>query len=152
MLKFFVFLLIALFALSSKLNYAAEYFFTNEDGEEVIYPAVPPYSFNAPGPWKGLEDMHQIYLDWHMRIQGLEQVRILRLRMDHPMDKKDELGQIKKIYIADKDNLIIGFKKIPDSKHPVDVEIWINGVINYIQVIAECDKHGNWRRDFHFKL
>lgn len=130
---------------------ADEYSFVSPEGEQIEYPSgVIPFSPANPGPWKGFEPMHQINLDSRIRKQGLEQIRILRIRMNHPMGTK-EAGTIQRIYVADKDNLMIGFEEFPENSKEVDVEIWINGVINYIQVIVECSKHGFWRRDFDLK-
>lgn len=127
-----------------------DYKFMDEDGNEVVFPAeVPVYSAKNPGPWEDLESIHAPEVISYLRKQGLEDVRILTIKLLHPM-KEGEKGRIQAIYIFDKDHYVIGYHPFKPGEGKAEAEIWINGIINYVQIYVHCSRHGMWQTEERF--
>ncbi len=128
---------------------SSDYKFVDSEGHDVALPHQPIYTVADPGPWKGLELQHLPQATWHMRQQGLEMIRILVVRVPHAMGDKNK-GRIEAIYVLDKDDLIIGYHAFGAMKKEAVADIWINGVINYVQIVVGCSRHGLWKKTFRF--
>ena len=121
-----------------------DYKFKDGEGNEITFPKdVPAYSAKNPGPWKGLEAIHHPEVSSHLRKQGLEAVRILKIKIPHPM-KEDEKGRIQAVYVFDKDRYVIGYHPFKMGERDAEAEIWINGIVNYVVICVHCTRHGMW--------
>ncbi len=129
---------------------ADDYAFRDEMGNDVKLPKDKPvYSRKNPGPWAAdTALLHEPEVEWSMRKTGLESVRILKISFSHPVSEKE--GQIQKVYLADKDGLIIGYKAFETDAKNFSAEFKINSVINYVRIYVECSKHGLWGNEMRF--
>lgn len=122
---------------------AEDYVFRDARGNEVLLPTGRPvYSRKSSGPWAGLSGIHEPKTEWVLRKEGLEDVRVLKLSFSHPSGEKD--GRIERIYLADKDGYVVGYKVVSEKEQPVNLEFKLNGVINYLRIYVDCSVHGLW--------
>lgn len=126
------------------------YVFVDAEGRKIYFPTdVPVYSKENPGPWRGEEPIHDIVLKIKSRYSGLEKILILNIKTPHPMDDTDEeTGWIQEIFVLDKDDLIVGYHEFEPEDTVAKAKIWINGIINYVQIYIRCTRHGLWREEF----
>ena len=136
--------LLALLLLLPSRGFAQDYKFLDEWGTEVTFPKdVPIHSMKNPGPWGKVASLHLPQVKVSYRNEGLEKILVLHITLNHPMlDAK--LGSIKKIYIVDKDNLIVGYHEFKAKDKRAETKISVNGVINYVQIYIFCSKHEGW--------
>lgn len=128
---------------------ADDFIFRDKMGNEVHLPKGKPiYSHKNPGPWAGLAGIHEPKAESALRKSGLEDVRVLKLTYSHPSSEKD--GRIEKIYITDKDGVMIGYKSFDENDKNFAAEFKLNGVINYIRIYTECSRHGLWGAEMRF--
>ena len=138
-----VFLVTAFFLIPPALSLAEDYAFRDRQGNEVQLPQGQPiYSRKNPGPWAKLSAIHEPKVEWSSRKVGLEDIRILKLSFSHPSSEKE--GRLEKIYLADKDGLVIGYKIFTAKDKNYKAEFQLNGVINYVKIYIECSRHGLW--------
>ena len=136
------------------LNVHAEedYKFIDSGGKEILFPkSTPIFSRSNPGPWKGSEQLIEPQLDTRIRRQGLEMIRILEIRIPYPAGSAGD-NRLQALYVLDKDGLIIGYQKFDPEEEYFFADIWINGIINYIQIYIESSRNGLWRKEFHFEF
>ena len=121
-----------------------DYKYLDENGNDVIF-SMPDtvYTLSNPGPWIQEANQHIPKVEFHNRSDGLENIRIITFIIPHPMEDKSK-GLIDKIYILDKDGLIIGYHVFSPSDKKAVFRTKINGVINYAKVYIFCSKHGAW--------
>ncbi len=125
----------------------SDYQFQDEDGNKIHLPDLPVYWKEKPGPWRGLETVHDPIVKARTKREGLEMTRVMRILVNH--DKAD--GYIKAFYVLDKDKLIIGYHAFKENAGPaVETEIMITSVINYVEIYVECSKHGLWKKIYRF--
>jgi len=146
-------LAILLLFVPSLLQGQDDYKYVDRYGNEIKMPKdVPIYTSQKPGPWTGLESLHEPFLKTRVRLEGLETILVLDLTVRHPMgtETKEETGRIQAIYVLDKDDLMIGYSAVPPDEilNEVKAKIWINGVINYVKVYVLCSKHDFWLKEF----
>lgn len=144
------FLIFTLFFLFFSFPASAEdYAFRDQYGNEVNVPKGKPiYSRKKPGPWAGLHGSHEPKIEWSLRKEGLEDIRVLKITYTHPFSEKE--GRIEKIYLTDKDGLVVGYKAFEEKDKTFTAKFKINGVINYIQIYTECSRHGLWGAEMRF--
>ncbi len=130
---------------------AGENSYIDEQGEEILLPKdVPVYTLEQPGPWREAAAQHELKIKYRIREEGLEDIRVLKILYPHPM-KEGTDEWIKAIYVLEKDGIIVGYQSFSPGAEEAAAEIQINGVINYIEIYAECRKHGLWRTNVKFK-
>lgn len=128
---------------------AADYVFKDSDGNEVHLPSnLPVFLLDTPGVLAPIAPAHTPEIKTKIRKEGLESVREMTLQLPEPVrdDKKD---RIKKIYLLDKDELIIGYYAFQPREQ--EASFRMNGIINYIRLVVECSHHGLWRKDIRFE-
>ncbi|MSR77235.1 MAG: hypothetical protein EXS63_03265 [Candidatus Omnitrophica bacterium] len=144
------FLILAIFAIASPPCPANDYQISDENGQEIkLPPSVIIYTQTHPGGWKKEATLHAPKIKSHIRYSGLEQIRIVTIEIPHPM-QDETLGAIQKIYILDKDALIIGYREFHAWDKKATFLVKLNGVINYIKVFITCSKHGDWLSEIRF--
>lgn len=125
-----------------------EYVYVDPSGRIIRLPKKPFYTAAKPGPWKAEDAVaHKPEVTFRMRTEGLENIRILQVKATHPIEKDN---QITDIYVLDKDDIVVGYYHFPPGITEYKGEIWINSVINYLQVYVDCGKHGMWRNEVRF--
>ncbi len=123
----------------------AEDAFRDAGGNEIYLPTDKPViSLASPGIWKSVSGFHEPQIFTKVRKDGLEAVRILKIRLPYPIVKDDE-DPLKAVYVLDKDGLIVGYHEFSVGEQ--GIQMVINGIINYIQIFVECPKHGLWRKE-----
>lgn len=141
-------LIILLFSFSP-LQAASDYAYKDESGENIGLPLdLPIILLNKPAALSHVAPYHTPEIKTRIRKEGLEWVRELTMKFTKPIPKplKDK---ITKIYILDKDYLIVGYAVLRPSKPQAVFRL--NGIINYIQIYIQCDEHGLWREDLRFE-
>jgi hypothetical protein len=146
-----VLLLSALFLLPLPAGRAEdlnEYRFVDQDGNAVDFPTdIPLYWKEKPGPWRGLEAAHDVTIKTRMRKEGLEMSRVINIKLSH----KDTEGEIKSVYVLDKDHFVVGYQKFAPKAGPdLEANIEITSVINYVEICILCSKHGMWKKIYRF--
>lgn len=140
---------VGLFSLCLLGQASEDYKFKDEDGNEIAYPRrFPIYSLAQPGPWNIEEaKLHEPFLKWRWRKEGLESIRLLRIAIPHPTEDPS-FGAIRTLTAFDKDKLPVAFNETTEGLKKIEVEFRINGVINYVEVLVSCSKHGLWKKEF----
>lgn len=128
-----------------------DYTFKDKDGNLVTFDRNQTfYSKTSPGPWKGLEAAHEPRVKAVIRKDGLEMTRVVSLEVSHDMEEEGKNGKIKAIYLLDKDGLVVGYEKFGKTRSEAKMEVWLNSVINYVEVYVECSQHGIWLKKIYF--
>lgn len=147
-LSWLIIVLIFIFCPSAWSN--EDYKFLDQDGNEIVLPwDVNFYTLQNPGPWSKVAHLHEVKVSTYFRHEGLENIRVVALDIPHPMHN-EKLGTIQKIYLLDKDRLIIGFYDFSFIEKQAKAKIKINGVINYVQIFIVCSKHEGWKSEARF--
>ena len=60
------------------------------------------------------------------------------------------LGVIDKIYVLDKDGLVVAYDPFIGMLEKAESKMKFNGVINYIRIYVETTKHGTWLYELRF--
>ena len=129
-----------------------DYKFLDENGNDVIF-TLPEtvYTQSQSGPWMKEASLHKLKVHSHVRFDGLESIRIVTIDIPHPMkDKNEKDGVIEKIYLLDKDGLIVGYHAFGTQDKKAIFQSKLNGVINYVKAYVFCSKHGAWTEDIRF--
>ncbi len=113
-------------------------------GNTITLPSRPIFSIDAPGVWTNIAGRHSPEISTKIRKDGLETVRRLLVKLPQPV-VKDEKDPIQAIYVSDKEGLIIGYHKFTPGEQ--EIEMPINGNINYMQIYVECQNHGLWQKN-----
>ncbi len=126
-------------------------FLDEASGAVIALPKNRPlYTRADPGPWHGLEGLHDPRLTSKIRKEGLENIRRIFVRIPHPPAVNDD-DSIKAVYLLDKDGIVVGYRGFEKVDKVFEAEIRINGVINHLQVYVECAHHGLWRWDYRLQ-
>ena len=131
-----------------------DYKFVDQAGDEIILPRdVPVYTRENPGPWKKTLGTHEPRIKTRVRKAGLEAIRVLDVTVPHPMGtENEEEGLIERIYVTDKDGLMIGYYKFSEADKRAEARMLINGNINYFEIFVQCSRHGMWRSNYRIDL
>lgn len=141
--RFFIFMLLLLIPQTGARS--AEDPFRDASGNEIYLPeAKSVISFTDPGIWKPVAGLHEPSVKTKVRKEGLENVRVIKVRFASPI-AKDDPDAVKAVYLLDKDAIIVGYHAFSAGEQ--ETEISINGVINYIHILVECPRHGLWTKE-----
>jgi hypothetical protein len=141
--QLFIFILPLLIVQAGWLG--AEDPFRDASGNEIYLPKTKSViSFAAPGIWQSVAGMHEPSVKTKVRKEGLENVRVIKIRFSSPI-AKDDPDAVKAVYLLDKDAIIVGYHAFSAGEQ--EAEFSINGVINYIHLLVECPRHGLWTKE-----
>ncbi len=132
---------------------ASDYKYIDEDDNEIIFPAVTTvWTQSSRGPWSEEEARwHLPHVEARFRKDGLENIRFVRITLDHPPGKSKD-GTLKAIYLRDKDQLIIGYHSFSPSDKVFEFKSRLNGVVNYLEIFVFCVDHGVWKSEVRLPL
>jgi hypothetical protein len=117
----------------------SDYKFVDEYGDEVLVPTdIPMHTERTPGKFSKEAASHKPKVAISTRYDGLETIRIVDMVIPHEIAEGEEI----KIYLTDKDGLVVGYKRF--STGPLKGRFKINGVINYLQIYVICPQHEGW--------
>jgi desulfoferrodoxin (superoxide reductase-like protein) len=124
----------------------SDYKYIDKLGNEVHLPLEKPlYTQKNPKEFGKVAHFHVAEVKTRVRRSGLEMIRIVTLTVPHPMN--DKSNRIQKIYVADKDGLVVGYHLFEPSEESASTELRMNGIINYLQIFVECSNHGVWYQE-----
>ncbi|MBN1689310.1 MAG: hypothetical protein JW893_09425 [Candidatus Omnitrophica bacterium] len=83
-----------------------------------------------------------------VRKDGLETIKVIKIEVPYK-PSEDGSERVISFFLLDKDNLIVGYQKFDFGTKKYKGEIWINGIINYIQVYILTSTKGMWKEEYH---
>jgi len=152
--KLIFFLVLGFLVIGTSLAHAQDdYKFLDESGKEIIFSRDDPFHTSSdPGSWKEFGGIENMEVKSRIRREGLEMIRILFISIPHRAAEDTEEDHIEALFVLDKDGLIVGYDDKLTSEEGVKLtsEIWINGIINYVEIYVKHTKHGTWKKKFRF--
>ena len=133
---------------ASEEEESSEYKFYDQDGNEIGFPENEPvFSKKNPGKWCGEKTPPNILVSRRVRKAGLEDIQILSIVTPGVLDHNG-LTKVDSYYVRDKDGLTVAHAGIDMKMQDAPAEVWINGIINYVEVYAACaTEEGLWMKE-----